>query len=166
MKTLAKANKFGKSFVLSMLIFVLCCSIFVTPAYAWSNPGPSTFGPGTMQWAGELEFEDNNGWTGIKTLQGLGQADEFWLWGYFKKADTYNGLVKLTVKIQRVSDGKIIYSDVFTPNDDGTGNFNTGRISVNPYEEKIRIYFDASTYNATPPGPYRKAYVTYDVNFL
>lgn len=166
MQKIIKGSNVRGIVTLSLVLCMICCSIFVTPAYAWSNPGPSTFGPGTQQWAGELDFENNNGWTGIKTLQGLGWADEFWLWGYFKKSDNYNGLVKLTVKVKRVRDNAIIYEGVFYPNSDGTGNFNTGRIKVNPNEEKIQIFFDASTYNATPPGPYRKAYVTYDVNFV
>ena len=45
---------------------------------------------------------------------------------------------------------------------DGTGLFNTGRLPVNPNEEKIQVYYDASTYNATPPGPYRSLFITYD----
>lgn len=145
---------------------ILCSSALPTPVYAYSQPGAHTYGPGLDQNGGYLEFEDNNGWTPVKTLNGLGQADEFWLNGYFGKNDTYNGLVKLTVKVRRCSDNKIIYSGVFYPKADGTGTFNTGRIKVNSTEEKVQYFFDASTYNATPPGPYRKAYVSYIFNFI
>ena len=166
MQKIMRKGKMRKLLSLTLAMCMICSMFIVTPAYAWSNPGPSGFGPGTQQWAAELEFENNSGWSSIKTLTGQGWADEFWLWGYFKKADNYNGLVKLNVKIKRVRDGAIIFDGVFYPNSDGTGNFNTGRISVNPNIEQIQVFFDASTYNATPPGPYRCAYVNYDVNFV
>lgn len=166
MQKIIKGSNVRRIVILSLVLCMICCSVFVTPAYAWSNPGASTFGPGLDQFGGELEFEDNNGWTSVKTLQGWGQADEFWLNGYFRKADNYNGLIKLTVKVKRVSDGAIICNKVFYPNSDGSGNFNTGRIRVNSTEEKVQFFFDASTYNATPPGPYRKAYVSYDLCFV
>ncbi len=150
-------RRMGAAFIACLL----CCAMFATTAFAYSKPGPSTFGPGTQQFAGEMTFTNNN-WTPVKTLQGLGSADEFWINGYFRKADNYNGLVKLTVKVKRCRDNKIIYSGVFYPGSDGTGLFNTGRLPVNPNEEKIQVYYDASTYNATPPGPYRSLFVTYD----
>ena len=145
----------------ALIACILCCAMFATTALAYSKPGPGAFGPGTQQFAGEMIFTNDN-WTPVKTLQGWGVADEFWIKGYFRKEDNYNGLVKLTVKVKRCSDNKIIYSGVFYPGADGTGLFKTGRIPVNPNEEKIQVYFDASTYNATPPGPYRSLFVTYD----
>lgn len=166
MKKLLKRINIRRFVTFALLLGIFCSSFSPTTTYAYSNPGAHTFGPGLDQFGGELEFEDNNGWTQVKTLQGLGTADEFWLNGYFRKADNYNGLVKLTVKIRRVSDGVIIYDNVFYPGPDGSGSFNTGRIKVNPNEEKLQFFFDASTYNATPPGPYRKAYVTYDLCFV
>ena len=56
---------------------ILCSSALPTPVYAYSQPGAHTYGPGLDQNGGYLEFEDNNGWTPVKTLNGLGQADEF-----------------------------------------------------------------------------------------
>ena len=157
-----------KRYIVSAILAtcVLFSSAFSVPVYAYSAPVAHTYGPGLDQGGGYLEFENNNGWTHEKTLNGLGAADEFWLNGAFGKNDNYNGLVKLTVKIRRCRDGKIIYSNVFYPNADGHGTFNTGRIKVNPIEEKVQYFFDASTYNATPPGPYRKAYVSYIFNFI
>lgn len=166
MSRILKSKNIRQFVTFALLLGIFCCSFSPIKAYAYSRPGAGTFGPGLDQFGGELEFTDNNGWTPVKTLQGLGYADEFWLNGYFDKRDNYNGLIKLTVKIKRVSDGKIIYSNVFYPNSDGSGSFNTGRIKVNANEEKVQFFFDASTYNATPPGPYRRAYVTYDLCFV
>lgn len=85
-------RRMGAAFIACLL----CCAMFATTAFAYSKPGPSTFGPGTQQFAGEMTFTNNN-------------------W-----------------------------------------------IPVNPNEEKIQVYYDASTYNVTPPGPYRSLFVTYD----
>lgn len=154
-------SKVKRNFKTTFAICLICIAMFTTTVHAASRPGPDSFTPGTQWFAGEMTFTNNN-WTPTKTLLGQGFADEFWINGYFKKADNYNGLVKLTVKIKRCSDNKIIDSGVFYPNADGSGNFNTGRIPVNPNEEKIQVFYDASTYNATPPGPYRSLYVIYD----
>lgn len=141
--------------VILAVIFSLMISTTVSAA--------TIYGPGMGQTGGSFTFNDSN-LTPDKILRGSGYADEFWINGWFKKADNYNGLVKLTLKVKRVSDGATLYSGVFYPGSDGVGHFNTGRIPINPNEERIQIYMDASTYNATPPGPYRSLYISYEFN--
>lgn len=131
---------------------------------------PNVFGPGADQFAGDYDFTDHN-WTPIKTLSGNGWASHFNVKGSFSKADNYKGLVKLTVKIKRVRDGAILFSKVYYPDANGNGTFQTvdaagNSITINPNQEKIQLFVDASTYNATPPGPYRKLHIKYYFNLL
>lgn len=121
------------------------------------------FGPGMYQTVGEFTFTDDN-WTPIKTIYSAGDIRTFHFNGSFRKADSYNGLVKLTVKVKRVSDGTILWQDTFYPNADGTGLWSTAKFQVPEGQEteRVQLYFDASTYNATPPGPYRSLWVAYD----
>lgn len=142
-----------------LVTLALVCSLFATSTVLASN----VITPGVGQQGGDFTFSNDN-WTPVKTINGGGYADEFWINGWFQKADNYNGLVKLTLKIKRVRDNQIIYSQVFYPGSDGVGHFNTGRIAVNPNEERIQIYMDSTTYNATPPGPYRSLFISYDFN--
>lgn len=144
-------------------------SIIESNALAKSNVA-NKFGPGADQFAGEYTFTDHN-WTPVKTLCGNGWASHFNIKGSFSKADSYKGLVKLTVKIKRVRDGAIIFNKVYYPDANGNGTFQTidsagNSIAVNPNEEKIQLFVDASTYNATPPGPYRKLHINYYFSLL
>ena len=167
---------------LALVLAVICCFAGTVTAFAAtpnenetyatseSQVVPSTFGPGRQQFAGKYTFTNNN-WTPVKTLQGLGSCSRFYINVYFKKADNYDGLVKLTVKVKRVSDGQIIDTGVFYPNSNGEGSFNTAGeeenyIIVNPTEEKIQVFVDASTYTGTPTGHYRSLWITYDFNLV
>lgn len=160
--------------VLVMLIAIICNFAITIPTFAASEEytlvsknnnvtrAVHTFGPGLNQTVGSFTFSNYN-WTPIKTISGTSTFRRFYFNGYFKKADSYNGLVKLTLKVKRVSDGKIIFNKVFEPNTNGEGLFCTDVFyaDLNGYDQ-VQLYFDASTYNATPPGPYRSLYVSYD----
>lgn len=173
-------KKFKKA--LALLLAIVSCFAVTTTAFAASPQDtgtlsveanttyPSTFGPGRDQLAGEYTFTNDN-WTPVKTLQGLGSCHRFYINGAFRIADDYGGTVKLTLKVKRVSDGAIIYSKTFYPGSNGEGTFNTAGeeknyIEVNPNEEKIQVYVDASTYTGTPSGHYRKLWIKYYFNLI
>lgn len=162
--------------VTATLMAVFCCLLAPLSAFAAETDSSNlvneqtvnsravhSFGPGMYQRVGSFTFTNNN-WTPVKTIYPAGSLRHFHFNGAFEKADSYNGLVKLTLKVKRVSDGKIIFNKVFYPNSDGKGTFGTDVFWVDESKEteKVQLFFDASTYNATPPGPYRSLYVSYD----
>lgn len=121
-----------------------------------------SFGPGMNQTVGSFTFENNN-WTPTKTICGTTTIRRYRFNGYFRKADTYNGLVQLNLKVKQISSGKIIFSKSFYPNNNGEGLFTTDVFWTNSNGfDQVQLYFDASTYNTTPPGPYRKLFISYD----
>ncbi len=156
------------------LLLVLCCFVSIgNIAYAatqeennqitlYSTRAVHSFGPGRNQPVGSFTFEDNN-WTPTKSIYGFPTTRRFYFNGYFRKADTYNGLVQLNLKVKRVSTGEIIFSKSFYPDSNGEGLFATDVFwaDSNGFDQ-VQLYFDASTYNTTPPGPYRKLFISYD----
>ena len=82
---------FIKRAVVFILTIVCSCSTVFSASAA--NTATHSFGPGMNQHVGRLPFTNDN-WTPVKTICGTTNARRFYFNGYFKKADSYSGLVQ------------------------------------------------------------------------
>ncbi len=97
----------------------------------------------------------NNNLTPVKTIGDSGTLD---VWFTFYRNDQYSSSpIKLTFQIRDASTGHVYGTVVAYEGQDVGG----GIVMTNvPAGTRIQLYFDASSIS-NPPGPYRKAHITY-----
>lgn len=105
-----------------------------------------------------FSFTDDN----LTPYKNIGTTGELVVYGYFVKADkaSYSN-IKLTAQIRDYSTGKTLASTTVKNTDYPITNMFMVTANVKK-GQKIQLYFDASSIN-NPPGPYRKAHISYDV---
>lgn len=100
--------------------------------------------------------------TNLTPYKIMGDSANLVIFGNFKKADTGNSNIKLTVEIRDYPSGRVLTDAKTVVDNTNYPNTNMFFVSAKVYKgQKIQIFFDASSIN-NPPGFFRKAWVDYD----